>query len=91
MRYFSISRPCAAILAVLLAAPLGVAAQQAQVLQATDAKSVKAAQIAQSGRQKAIGSVAAPGDQIVLSTRTYCFDANDNRVKCPDKITIRTD
>ncbi len=87
MKTFTLSRLGAAFLAVLLAAQ-GAAAQQAQ-LQSTDAKAVKAAQIAGSGKQKAIGSLAAPGDQIVLSTRTYCFDASGKMVKCPDKITIR--
>ena len=88
MKTFPASRLGAALLAVLLAAPHGAAAQQAQLL-STDAKAVKATQIAGSGKQKAIGSLAAPGDQIVLSTRTYCFDAQGKMVKCPDKITIR--
>lgn len=89
MQYFTSSRLNIAILALLVAAPHSVAAQQTQVLRATDAKAMKAAQIAQTAPQRAIGSFAAPGDQIVLSTRTYCFDANDKPVKCPDKITIR--
>lgn len=90
MLYFPISRLNAVLLAVLLAAPQSAAAQEAQALHLTDANAVKAAQIAKSGRQQAIGTLAAPGDQILLSTRTYCFDASDKPVKCPDKITIRT-
>ncbi len=89
----------AVLLSLFLAAPLPGAAQEAaaaasvakKALPVVGASAMKASEIARSGGQKPIGALAAPGDQIVLSSRTYCFDANDNVVTCPDKIMIRKD
>ena len=89
MQTISLSRLTAAALAVLVAAPMAAQSQDRKALSSLRANAVKAAEVARTGPSRAIGSLVAPGDQIVLSTRTYCFDANGKRVTCPDKITIR--
>lgn len=89
MQTISLSRLTAAALAVLVAAPMAAQAQERKALSSLRAEVVRAEHVLRSGPSQGIGAIAAPGDQIVLSTRTYCFDANGKRVTCPDKITIR--